>query len=193
MTAISETAYPRLLPEPKPRELSERFTPTEEELAWGRRHAATPRKRIGLLILMKCSQRLGYFPALRDVPRAYVDHVTQAGGLARPLTSEELKRVEVAATRNANIRLLRRRMDIRPLAGTDEWLRIQAERTAQTHHQIADIVNVLLEELVHHRYELPGFSTLVRTAKSARDVVDSAHYDLIAKNLDARTQGGREA
>lgn len=186
MTAISETAYPRLLPEPKPRELSERFTPTEEELAWGRRHAATPRKRIGLLILMKCSQRLGYFPALRDVPRAYVDHVTQAGGLARPLTSEELKRIEGAATRNANIRLLRRRMDIRPLAGTDEWLKIQAERTAQTHHQIADIVNVLLEELVHHRYELPGFSTLVRTAKSARDVVDSAHYDLIAKNLDAR-------
>ena len=37
------------------------------------------------------------------------------------------------------------------------WLDTVATAAAQTKHTIPDIVNVLLKELVHHRYELPGF------------------------------------
>lgn len=37
------------------------------------------------------------------------------------------------------------------------WLDTVATAAAQTKHTIPDTVNVLLKELVHHRYELPGF------------------------------------
>ena len=40
-----------------------------------------------------------------------------------------------------------------------------------TKHIVPDIVNMLLEELVHHRFELPAFSTLERIAFAAREQV----------------------
>ncbi|QYF42650.1 Tn3-like element TnXax1 family transposase (plasmid) [Xanthomonas citri pv. citri] len=46
-----------------------------------------------------------------------------------------------------------------------------------------DIVNVMLEELVHHRFELPAFSTLERIAIAARERVHDAHYRQIADAL----------
>ncbi|MGC7451395.1 Tn3 family transposase, partial [Xanthomonas citri pv. citri] len=52
-----------------------------------------------------------------------------------------------------------------------------------TKHIVPDIVNVMLEELVHHRFELPAFSTLGRTAIAAREHVHEAHYRQIADAL----------
>jgi len=36
---------------------------------------------------------------------------------------------------------------------------------------------------VHHRYELPGFSTLVRIAQQSRDAVNDGYFDDIARQL----------
>ncbi|MBU0790724.1 MAG: Tn3 family transposase, partial [Gammaproteobacteria bacterium] len=58
-----------------------------------------------------------------------------------------------------------------------------AETAAQTKHIVPDIVNVMLEELVHHRYELPAFSTLERLAIAAREQVHDTHYRQIADAL----------
>ncbi len=58
-----------------------------------------------------------------------------------------------------------------------------AETAARTKHIVPDIVNVMLEELVHHRFELPAFSTLGRTAIAAREHVHEAHYRQIADAL----------
>ncbi len=49
---------------------------------------------------------------------------------------------------------------------------------------MADIVNVAIEELVHHRYELPGFNTLVRAAKRVRVTVDRAFYRQVFQELN---------
>jgi hypothetical protein len=50
---------------------------------------------------------------------------------------------------------------------------------------LADIIiNVAIEELVHHRYELPVFNTLVRAAKRVRGSVDRAFYRQVRQNLN---------
>lgn len=184
MTTVNETAYPQLHPEPRPRELSDHYTPTPDELAWARKRAATPLKRVSLLVLLKCAQRLGYFPQLKDIPRPYLDHATRASGFARPLTAEEIRKTDAGGTRQANVDLLRERMDIRSLDDA-AWLFAQAQKVAEVQHHVPDIINVLLEELVHFRYELPGFSTLQRVAQSARDKVEEGHYEAISGPLSA--------
>lgn len=184
MTTLRETAYPCLVPEPTVRDLGDRFTPSEDELSWAKQRARTPLKRIGLLILMKSAQVLGYFPVLRNVPAPYRDHITDKAGFARALTSDEMKQVEAAGTRQANIKLLRERLGVRPLDDA-RWLDAQGERAAMARHQISDIINVMLEELVHHHYELPGFTVLDKVAKRARDTVDNRHFDSITDQLTA--------
>ncbi len=182
MTTLRETAYPYLVPEPTLRDLRDRFTPTDDELLWAKQRARTPLKRIGLVILMKCVQVLGYFPVLRDVPAPYRDHITDKAGFARALTGDELKQVEAAGTRQANINLLRNKLGVRPVDDAS-WLDARGEQAALTQHQISDIINVMLEELLHHRYELPGFTVLDKVAKRARDTVDGRHFDSIADQL----------
>ena len=53
---------------------------------------------------------------------------------------------------------------------------------------MADIINVMLEELVHHRYELPAFSTLDRMAFHAREKSNNQHFSAIAGQLTSQTK-----
>ena len=55
---------------------------------------------------------------------------------------------------------------------------------ARTKNDLADIINVAIEELVHHRYELPIFNTLVRAAKRVRGTVDRAFYRQVRQDLN---------
>src|SRR2546428_407580 len=75
MAAIERTAYPRSQPIPHARELTEYSTPTAEEIAFGhtlvQRHAAI----FPVILLLKCAQYLGYFPALSAIPSAIVNQV----------------------------------------------------------------------------------------------------------------------
>ena len=75
MASIDRTAYPRFEPIPHARELTEYFTPTAEEIAFGhllvRRNASV----FTVILLLKCAQYLGYFPALTEIPSAIINHV----------------------------------------------------------------------------------------------------------------------
>ncbi|WP_051054208.1 DUF4158 domain-containing protein [Frankia sp. QA3] len=57
------------------RELAEAFTPAADEVGWARSKTATEQHFLALVVLLKCYQRLGYFPKLADVPAAVVDYV----------------------------------------------------------------------------------------------------------------------
>ena len=46
----------------------------------------------------------------------------------------------------------------------------------------------MLEELVHHRYELPGFSTLDRLGIQAREKIHDVHFASIADQLDTKVK-----
>lgn len=80
MPGITDTAYPRLKLNPSARELDEIYTPNLFELTWLDQHARQPVPRVGLLLLLKTFQRLGYFPKLREVPTPLWHHCAEWAG-----------------------------------------------------------------------------------------------------------------
>ncbi len=68
MTAIHETAYPRIKSEYSKKELEKSFTPNEVELSFILRKKRLPHARLALLLLLKTAQRLGKIIKLFDVP-----------------------------------------------------------------------------------------------------------------------------
>ncbi len=58
-----------------------------------------------------------------------------------------------------------------------------ALEAAQTKEHLADIINVMIEELVCQRFELPAFSRLDRVARSARIEVNQACFEQISGQL----------
>jgi hypothetical protein len=68
VTSIERTAYPRFKRLPSARELHVFYTPQPGEVAWARGVAGSGEHLLALLVLAKCFGRLGYFPALADVP-----------------------------------------------------------------------------------------------------------------------------
>ena len=51
---------------------------------------------------------------------------------------------------------------------------------AHTREDLADLVNVAIEELLRQRYELPTFGTLLRIARAARALVNRGYYRQVA-------------
>jgi Domain of unknown function (DUF4158) len=75
VASIERTAYPRFKRTIAAKELREAFTPGADEVAWAREATRSHAHLLGLVVLLKCFQRLGYFPKLADVPAAVVEHV----------------------------------------------------------------------------------------------------------------------
>jgi Domain of unknown function (DUF4158) len=75
MAFVDRTAYPRLLSAVSVRELAEVFTPTAEEVIWACAKVVGPGSRLALLVMLKCYQRLGYFPQIDRVPPEVVEYV----------------------------------------------------------------------------------------------------------------------
>jgi Domain of unknown function (DUF4158) len=65
VASIDRTAYPRFKRVVSSRELAESFTPTAEEITWARGRTQTEGHLLSLVVLLKCYQRLGYFPGGR--------------------------------------------------------------------------------------------------------------------------------
>ncbi|MCL4352480.1 MAG: DUF4158 domain-containing protein, partial [Firmicutes bacterium] len=70
--SVRETAYPRLKSRYLQRELNEIYTPNPEELLWAEQNTRGDVAHLGLLILLKISQRLGYFVPLTEIPGAII-------------------------------------------------------------------------------------------------------------------------
>ena len=81
MTAIHETAYPRIRSNVTDKELVELYTPTEEQLSFASENAQAPVQKLGLLVLLKSFQRLGYFPMLREIPPRVIRHIAGTASL----------------------------------------------------------------------------------------------------------------
>lgn len=162
MTQLHETAYPRLKADPSAQDLCETYTLTPDEIAFIDKTVKRPIARSAAFIYLKLFQRLGYFVHIRDVPSVIRQHIVAQTGY-RPARTDELRQFDRTTARTTLITALRRYLNVRPLDDQGRaWLQHVAETAADSRHVVADIINVMLEELVHHRYELPGFSTLDR-------------------------------
>ncbi len=186
MPVIADTAYPRLTSSPSEIDL-DAFTPSADEITFALRHTRQRGTRLALLIFLKTFQRLGYFIQIADIPEAITAHIAEAAKLASVMTG-------VADYDNTTYRtrLMKLVRDFAGVSGYDRTARSIAARAtiaaARTRDDPADLVNVAIEELVRHRYELPTFGTLLKIARTARAFVNRGYCRQIAAAmpLDAR-------
>ncbi len=128
---------------------------------------------------------------LSTIPQRVIRHIATSAGLEEVLA--DLENYEKVGSRKKHLPLIRDWLQIKAFRdGGQLVLQRALENACQTKDIIADIINAGIEELVHHRYELPGFSSLHRAARDARSVVNRAFYqnvyDSISKAQRARIE-----
>ena len=174
MASIDRTAYPRFKRSVPARELREAFTPTGEEAGWAGAATRSTSHQLALVVMLKCFQRLGYFPAWHDVPAVVVEHVRGCLGFDDAVCAE----YESQRTVRHHRWLVRSRLGVQC---DGETIRGLAENTiraaAATKDNPADLINVALEELVRSRCELPGYSTLDEMAARVRAEVNGVIFE----------------
>ncbi|MDT5275616.1 MAG: hypothetical protein QOG95_2548 [Mycobacterium sp.] len=183
MALVDRTAYPRLPRAVAARELAEVFTPTGEEVSWARAKTTTDQHCLTLLVLLKCYQRLGYFPRPEQVPAEIAEHVRGCAALVS---------AELVSDDDSPRRAKRYREFIREWVGVVwEPLRVRAVAESAMREALlskdnpADVINVALEQLTQQRCELPAYSTLDRLAARVRTEVNGGFHRLVAGRLDA--------
>ena len=180
MASIERTAYPQFKRNPVVRELVTAYTPTDAELAFITDSARQPGHRLTLAVLLKSFQRLGYFPAIDEVPAAVVRHLRNALRYR-----VQVKPADIAPNKRYRyFQRIRTYLQVRAYAdgGLDVAARAIHEAAAVMDNP-ADLINVAIEQLVRDRIELPAFSALDRLARRIRTLVNSRYFALIDARL----------
>jgi TnpA family transposase len=189
MPTIHETAYPRLKSSISRRELIDLYTPTEAEVELSIRVSKGQPARLAFLILLKAFQRLGYFIALRDVPRSIVEHI--GNGLGMLLVPDSMAEYDESGTRRRHVPIIRKYLRVKSFDEDGQALLSDSVRLAAARMEdLADIINVAIEELVRQSFELPGFTSLVKEAQRGRAEVNRTLYRRV---YEAITAEGRNA
>lgn len=179
---VHETAYPRLPSSRSAADIVGAYTPTADELAYVQ-GIGKPVARAALLIQLKLFQRLGYFMPTAKVPADIRAFLAAAAVCRRCPTQAQFAAYDRSGSRQRHISQLRAFFGVRPIdAKGTRWLLDIAEQAAQTKEAVADIINVMLEELVRASYELPAFDTLARLAAKVRET----HNRMLYQRVNAR-------
>ena len=184
MAGTGDTAYPQLKTAPSAKELADVYTPNFVELVWAEKRTREPAPRVGLLALLKTFQRLGYFVPLSDVPVCLLEHIARSAGYDS--VPAELFHYDASSVRRRHMLLVRDYAAVKAWGEDAEAAMETASRdAARTLDDLPDIINVVLEQLVRQRFELPAFSTLLRAAQHARALANREYQSLVCDRLDA--------
>jgi TnpA family transposase len=187
MISPTDTAYPVLPASPSASELTNAYTPNVFELKFAEENTRQSAPRVSLLVLLKTFQRLGYFVKLADVPRSIVRTVTQAAGYdAAP---DGLNDHDQSTLRVRHMALVRSWTGVSAFDRAAFKIIVKSCLDAsRVREDLADIINIAIEELLRKRYELPGFTTLFRAARTARATANWSYYSRISLALDPQTR-----
>jgi hypothetical protein len=117
-----------------------------------------------------------------EVPEAIIEHIATV--INRRVDREGLHSYDQSKVRYNHLASVRRFLDVKPFSVQGKTLlRATLSEAALTKEDVADIVNVGIEILVRHRYELPAFDTLVREARAGRAATNQALYEQIHNAL----------
>lgn len=187
MPTVSDTAYPRLKSHPTERELEIIYTPTAEERDLAQQSTKGQAAYIGFLILLKTFQRLGYPVPVSDVPAAIVQHIVVTSQTA--ITRANLASYDASSTRKRHLAVIRTFLNLRPYRSEAQAVMLSAmEFAIMNKHDLVDLINIAIEELVRQRYELPSFSRLLRTARKFRHRANQAIYAHVSDSLNAASK-----
>lgn len=160
----SDTAYPRLKTSFNASELERWYSPTPEESEFCASVVRGQSTRFGFFLTLKTFQRLGHFVTSDQIPDAIIDHLAKIEGI--PVDREALKRYDISRSRKTHVSVIRSYLHVSLFDSEAYKLLCQAlVDAALTKDDLADIINIGIEVLVKHRYELPAFGTLLREAK----------------------------
>jgi len=194
MSSIERTAYPRFSTRTlKQSELDEFYSLTPDERHHLEQNVRGDLMQLNYAIQLKSFQRLGYFPASKNIPTAVIDHLKKCFRFTDPALTPhyEHNRTKyrpqesicnfLKITRWGKVNNRKTGEAVHPgrkLAVNVAW------KAAQTMNNPPDIINVIIEELVHNRYELPSFGVLDRIARHARASVNRAIFRQIHSQID---------
>ncbi len=138
---------------------------------------------MGFLVLLKTFQRLGYFILVKNVPTSIIKHL--AGCVKISLVPQKLDSYDSSGTRWRHLTLIRDYLKIKAYGVSARRVIVQSiAEAARTKNDLADLINVAIEELVHHQYELPIFNNLVRAARRIRTTISHTFYRQINSHLN---------
>jgi len=182
LASIERTAYPRFRRTPTARELEEAYTPTAAERQFLEATTRGEGSRFTLAVMLKAFQRLGYFPRLRDVPAAIVQHLRTSLAVAPEL----LPGYDSPRTQYRHQHAIRAFLDVTSYGRQARHAAVAAVfQTSQVMDNPADLINAVIEALVKERYELPAFSALDRLVRRVRTLVNRRVFEQIAGRLSA--------
>lgn len=187
MASLHDTAYPRLRSQLAVRELTEIYSPTHDELALAQSATRGASAQLGFLVLLKTFQRLGYFVALHTVPVSILTHIASCAGILFAFV--DLVGDDDSGTRRRHLALIRVHLGVHPYGPNARRLLLHImEEAARTKDEVADLINIAIEELVRHRWELPTFITLQRAARHVRALGARRYYATIAAAVSPATE-----
>ena len=182
MAAIHETAYPRIKPNLTYKEIDEIFTPTLDDIDFMRSKTKATRHKaqLGFMLLLKCYQYLGRPMMVNGLPDMIKKHVADKLGVD---TEANLKRYDIS-TRKHHLKAVRQYLQINAdKKSRRQQLKKSALEAACTRENLADIINVLIDESIKNNFELISYKELHRLAMAARKVVNYHNYQEIFKRL----------
>ncbi len=182
MAAIHETAYPRIKPHLSPKELKELFTLTTEEidLLNTKTKKTLPVAQLGFMIILKCYKYVGRPLKIPKAGLQIINYIAVQLGVDPNIDLNSYSRL----TRQRHIKIIREHLRIN--ADRQERRKIMkaaALEAATKKENLADIVNVIIEELIKNNFELPTFPKLVRLSRAARVVVNNNNFTEIYNKL----------
>jgi TnpA family transposase len=189
------TAYPRFASSRllKEIELEQFYSPTPDELLYINKNIRGSLLCLNFAIQLKMVQRLGYFAPLKSVPSVIVEHIKKCLGpfdaeLAPHYDQDDTQyrhRDRICSYLKINRwRKNKKRVDGEPIHPGRHFAIQIAYQAAQTMNNPADIINVVIEELIHNHYELPPFSQLNFIVKRTRSLVNRKIFKQIYQKLD---------
>ncbi len=149
MTAIHETAYPRIKPCFSYSELQEIFTPSEEELKLlnSKTKKTSSLTRLGFILTLKCYQYLGRPIQLKKIEESVKKFVSNKLGIE---TEVDLNRYDSSA-RKRHIKLIREYLQIKADKKMQrKTMKAAALNAAETKENLADIINSIIDELIKY-------------------------------------------
>jgi Domain of unknown function (DUF4158) len=192
MTAIERTAYPRFKRNLTAKDLAEVYTPTPAERFLAARSTKGSVAEVGFLVLLKTYQRLGRFIPLSEVPVPILEHIAR---LIDPhLDVSDLDSYDSSGTRQRHIPIIRAVQQLKPYspAGRTCLLKAMIE-AARTKEDLADLINVALEELAKECFELPPFATLDKAAHHVRAMTTRGLYHRISQAIPQEARAALDA
>jgi TnpA family transposase len=180
LASIERTAYPRFKRYFTPKELREIYTPTPAEIGFGLSTTQGQVYFLNLMVLLKSFQRLGYFPKLTDIPKSLITHIRTSLNLPSDISFG----YEQSRTLYRHRAAIREYLNVTPFNQSARHLAVTTVyKSASVMDNPADLINVAIDELIHHCYELPGFNTLDRLVRRIRNLVNQQLFSGVINQL----------